>query len=605
MEKIIVNPSTNIYTAMRGAGYNSTYAAIMECIDNSMEEDVNASFISVTVDYDKGKGVITKIYIADNGNSMNKEAANDFFSLGKSKRKKSAFSFGKYGMGGKTGCLSIGTKLSVYTKIQNGCVEKRVLDLDKISDKFEVDYGREDKGDISKDELAMFYEKIGNTEHGTLIVIENIDKIDTHQLSYVNVKNKYYTPLKSFDQKLIKEIAYTHTKNIVKYKKNILVCGQKVEPINYFGGEVNGKKFTGDLVGTRETVIDKCHIVSNVYDCKTDEYYDLNDYDIPANAANSGAYIFRNGRLVGAHLGLDFIKSVSKGDGHSPNVRYSVEVSGDADGLVNSSFIKAINSGDNFDERLKQFLQNDVEELIRVAKQRKADRIGASKDKKLEEDGKKQTKNIKRILKENPIKVETDVVKNKKKKETMPKPVDPNLVDPKPGGKTNNPYNNRRLEQHNKVDNSSWLDGITFSKEFYKWDDIFYFTINPKNGKYILSVNTNHPFYDMFISELDDDMLSRFLLFEMVQRLSIRGNDKITSDEKAALLEIQERIDEYRLELQNSVFNFHKSLGKDIMDRVSKLKNCDGVNRSSDEFDLDAKLTETDATEAAPAQHMG
>lgn len=48
MKKLTIYPSPNIYTALRGAGYNSSYAAIMECIDNAMENEVGATKISVT-----------------------------------------------------------------------------------------------------------------------------------------------------------------------------------------------------------------------------------------------------------------------------------------------------------------------------------------------------------------------------------------------------------------------------------------------------------------------------------------------------------------------------------------------------------------------------
>ena len=67
MKRLTIYPSPNIYTALRGAGYNSSYAAIMECIDNAMENEVGATKISVTVDYDERINKITRIYIADNG----------------------------------------------------------------------------------------------------------------------------------------------------------------------------------------------------------------------------------------------------------------------------------------------------------------------------------------------------------------------------------------------------------------------------------------------------------------------------------------------------------------------------------------------------------
>ena len=119
-----------------------------------------------------------------------------------------------------------------------------------------------------------------------------------------------------------------------------------------------------------------------------------------------------------------------------------------------------------------------------------------------------------------------------------------------------------------------------------KDDDIFYFQINPQNGKYELILNVNHPFYEQFISKLDNEQTSMFLLFEMVQRLSILNNDKISSDEKTVLLEIQNRIDEYRIDMQNDVFNRHKSINKNIVESISKSKKCIGVGLNSDDFGI-------------------
>jgi hypothetical protein len=577
MEKLTIYPSPNIYTALRGAGYNSSYAAIMECIDNAMENEVGATKISVTVDYDERINKITRIYIADNGESMDEDAANRFFSLGNSK--KSHSSFGKYGMGGKTGCLSIGSRLEVFTKIKNGNVEKRVLDINEIvkNNEFIIPfYSEKIEGDINKNEIHTFYEKIGDN-HGTLIIIENIDKLDTHQLSYINVKNKYYTPLKSFDQKLISEIAETHSKNIANGHKKIFVCGQEVKPINYFGGKSNGKEFTADCVGTLETNIDDCNVRCEVYDCAVGNGINTDDYDLTANALNSGALVFRNGRLVGKGLTFDLI-SINKGDGHATNVRYSIEVSGKADKLVNSSFIKSVNSGDAFDERLKLFLQNEVNQLIKKAKELKKERSDINKDKKLEEDSKSITKSVKNLLKKNPLKVKTSVSKNKKKYDEAQKN-GANEIN-----KT--PFNNRTDLSHNKIDNSNWLHGIKLSNNYLKDDDIFYFQINPQNGKYELILNVNHPFYEQFISKLDSEQTSMFLLFEMVQRLSILNNDKISSDDKNVLLEMQNRIDEYRIDMQNAVFNRHKSINKNIAESILKSKNCIGVGISSEDIGI-------------------
>lgn len=359
--------------------------------------------------------------------------------------------------------------------------------------------------------------------------------------------------------------------------KKIFVCGQEVKPINYFGGKNNGKEFTAYCVGALETDIDECNVRCEVYDCAVGNGINTDDYDLTANALNSGALVFRNGRLVGKGLNFDFI-SIDKGDGHATNVRYSIEVSGKADKLVNSSFIKSINSGDAFDERLKLFLQNEVNQLIKKAKKLKKERSDINKDKKLEEDSKNITKSVKNFLKKNPLKVKTNVSKNNKKcNETQ-----------KNGTNKNNktPFNCRTDSSHNKIDNSNWLHGIKLSNDYLKDDDIFYFQINPQNGKYELILNVNHPFYEQFISKLDNEQTSMFLLFEMVQRLSILNNDKISSDEKTVLLEIQNRIDEYRIDMQNDVFNRHKSINKNIVESISKSKKCIGVGLNSDDFGI-------------------
>lgn len=76
------------------------------------------------------------------------------------------------------------------------------------------------------------------------------------------------------------------------------------------------------------------------------------------------------------------------------------------------------------------------------------------------------------------------------------------------------------------------------------------------------------------------------------------NNDKISSDDKNVLLEMQNRIDEYRIDMQNAVFNRHKSINKNIAESILKSKNCIGVGISSE----DIGMTISDEQELAMAE---
>ena len=174
--KFILNtPDPSFYlNAMRKCGYDN-YDALCEFADNSIEKDVESSFCDFTIVNSVDGKNIEKIIISDDGNGLEEQHADTFFNMGVST--KDASCYGGYGLGAKTAGLSMGRRITLYTKQVNAPIFKYVFDLDVIADQNCVGTIKINETEIPANEISLFWESIKNTDHGTMVVIDKLDQL--------------------------------------------------------------------------------------------------------------------------------------------------------------------------------------------------------------------------------------------------------------------------------------------------------------------------------------------------------------------------------------------------------------------------------------------
>ena len=165
-----------LLSSLRSVGYNEE-TAIADIIDNCIS--AQAHEINIRFDWEK-----KRIVISDDGFGMSETELVENMRIGSSdpSRIRDEADLGRFGMGLKTAAFSLGKKLTVVTK-SDFAISNASWDLDQIP---EIGWNL-----IIRDEsqISEFSSQMG--DHGTIVVIENLDRvidIDDEK----KAKNKFY-----------------------------------------------------------------------------------------------------------------------------------------------------------------------------------------------------------------------------------------------------------------------------------------------------------------------------------------------------------------------------------------------------------------------------
>ena len=162
-EKIQSIPEARLLLAsLRSVGYNEE-TAIADIIDNCIS--AQAQEIQIQFDWEK-----KRIVISDDGFGMSEKDLIENMRIGSSDPSKirAKDDLGRFGMGMKTAAFSLGKKLTVITKLDS-TVSNASWDLDLIP---EIGWNLIVQGES---EISEFSSQMG--EHGTVVVIENLDRV--------------------------------------------------------------------------------------------------------------------------------------------------------------------------------------------------------------------------------------------------------------------------------------------------------------------------------------------------------------------------------------------------------------------------------------------
>jgi hypothetical protein len=522
---ILNSPDVSFYlNAMRKCGYDN-YDALCEFVDNSIEKDVNSTFCDFTIIKGVDGKNIDKLVISDDGNGLEEKHADTFFNMGVST--KDASCYGGYGLGAKTAGLSMGKRITLFTKQTNSPIFKYVFDLDVIAEHKSVGTIKINEENISSEEISLFFDSIKNTDHGTMIVIDKLDSLTCKNI--MMFKN-------TLSNRLSKNYSMIMSKNS---NTKISIEGENIKQISYVGGiDKNGNVFEGQLINGVTTSYKGCPITIECYYLPTPYgVMESNDYDIPANQKNCGIYFFRNGRLVGGGLKPNgaITSGTIGGDGYSSRFRVLINYGGEMDAHINlATFNKMVSDSKEFDEEFRTFLHKNINKSYAAFKVLDRERIDANNARKTAESDAEMTKCIKNVINGSRLKISNKQAKNKNNEDESNK----ERSDVK---RNTSGVKNRDRTVSSTRNTSSW-----FSKYFTSWSmspyDDFY-KVMFINGKYEFIINGNHPCYESFWSTLDREQAINLVVYFCTYEISITTAE-LEDDETNILLENLEIIKE-------------------------------------------------------------
>ncbi len=211
---------------MRDIGYKNTAFALFELVDNAIQ--AGAQKVCIELASLKGGPEVTDIAVIDDGHGMPQEWLRYSIRWGGTHRDRleDRTSFGRYGYGMKSSCISYGRSLHVFSKTEDAKDwSETYLDLDEIAaGGFRDTNGNlvapePRKGNLPEWLLKTTATRYTSHDHGSAVVVS---KIDLDRLSYSKAQK-----MKEF---LLQQLGITY-RNFLR-SVDIYVGDTKVDPID-------------------------------------------------------------------------------------------------------------------------------------------------------------------------------------------------------------------------------------------------------------------------------------------------------------------------------------------------------------------------------------
>lgn len=260
--------------------YGTADQALAELVDNSWEIGYPTTFVNIVPHYSGRRSELKKIDVFEDGPGMDVETLERCLSIG-SETDKTAGTLGFYGMGLKTSCLWCGDSFEILTKQAGGRLYHAVADIEGNRMIEEVE---------SEATLGSFVLKTG-TDHGTIITIHDI--------------HKYNFPKKlgGFKRIISRGLGITFSFLIGGERKgNIMICGEKVEPIYFYNDKckvISEEGATLSFTNVNGETVTYPYVAVHV---PTDDDLKNDPMFLEKNMENQGVTYVRNGRVTGKGL---------------------------------------------------------------------------------------------------------------------------------------------------------------------------------------------------------------------------------------------------------------------------------------------------------------
>jgi hypothetical protein len=206
---------------MRDIGYKNTGTAIDELIDNAKQGE--AKNVHVLLGYEDSQKKPAKLAIIDDGHGMDPMMIRASVLWGGTHRHNDREGFGRYGYGLPSACVSVGQRYTVYSLVEGGAWHKVTIDIKDIEAHFKKGNAghytapEPDTAELPDWVTEYVAKHFGTLAHGTIVVIENIDRI-----SYRTTQN-----LREF---FLQHFGVTY-RNVIR-EMRLFVDGKKVDAID-------------------------------------------------------------------------------------------------------------------------------------------------------------------------------------------------------------------------------------------------------------------------------------------------------------------------------------------------------------------------------------
>lgn len=486
-----------IVNALRHCGYNN-YAAIADIIDNSVEPDVDATTVNITLATDtpnKG-GVIKEIIIRDNGCGMDFETMQEAMCLGSMTGKTGEANLGMYGAGMKTAALSIGKRLTVISKVEDqDYVSKAVLDItDAVNGgaiKLTIEKITFNEFDTNEETIGMF----GPDAHGTIVKIGEIDRLAN-------------TDRKNFGGHLRTKLGEIFGKFINSKTCEFYVDGTKVQSVDLMVNALN----QNEVLGEGEFTVDGKNFSFKAYFLPKDDSADSVGEGATRNIRNQGLYIYRQLRLIGRGLTLGLWTRHPQYNG----LRIELFTNGTCDEILGTTFTKMVSeqSKEMMSQSFRDTLLNNIGMYVNEVKNRS---LREAAESKAETDPAmlKMYENVTKEMNDNLL------LKVNRRGENKPK-----------GGP--NTHITRGPQEHPPMfreRKNRWLDGI---KEISMGKNGDMYAFEHSNNRCIVLINIDHAFYTEFYNRLPMNLkhqMAKVITCQEIAKLNVNyyGSDDIQS----------------------------------------------------------------------------
>lgn len=274
-----------LLSSLRSVGYRPE-TAIADIVDNCVT--AGASIVEISFLWD---GTNSKIIIADNGIGMTQDKLIHSMKIGSASpldiRKQN--DLGRFGMGMKTAAFSMGKKLTVVSKVENQYANA-CWDLNFIeSDASGIWKLLVNKSEYSSVGLSLW-------EHGTAIVIENLDRIVPYSNpNSAKAKSSFY----SLVDTVVKHLGLIFHRFIEDNSLAININTTPVKPWNPFCLINSATQELAEEIYCKDSkeVSIQPYVLPHKTKFKTEQ--ELKDIEGPYGiTAHQGIYVYRNRRLL-------------------------------------------------------------------------------------------------------------------------------------------------------------------------------------------------------------------------------------------------------------------------------------------------------------------
>lgn len=310
-----ITPDVRLLRVLRNSGFN-LQTAMGEILDNALDAGANQIDVSVFMNNRQKKNIM----IVDNGKGMSEDTLRYSLTLAK-EMKVGVDQLGKYGMGMKTASLSLSTSFVIFTKTFSGDVLFGEFNINKM------ERANEFKTEVRKataDEVEYFTDKIGNQRSGTVLIIQNCDRLDIGFPTFTRQMNAFIGM--TYKYAIQRGITFTLTDDTVTkksvesidplmrdFKDTYLVAEKEAFPVEYI-----------DEAGKTRTTFIEVSVSLLPKPDKTSKGMTVNGKraELTINQKNQGIYFYREGRMVGQALMWNEVT----GERHNSKNRHRIEI---------------------------------------------------------------------------------------------------------------------------------------------------------------------------------------------------------------------------------------------------------------------------------------